>query len=123
LKLALTKEGTGIAARAMRRYRSEVAMEEGYIRDYFERQARLVIERSAAEPEGFLSYFTDHEPRDEEILGLLAVSTMMSGDFQSEVFFPTPSEALAALSGTTRSEICKYFRDELAAFLRSVHSA
>jgi hypothetical protein len=102
---------------------SEVAMEEGRIRDYFEHQARLVIERSAAEPEGFLSYFAEHEPKDEEILGLLAVSTMMGGEFHSEVYFPTPSEALAALSGQTRSEICKYFREELAAFLRAVHSA
>jgi hypothetical protein len=98
-------------------------MEERYIRDYFERQARLVIERSAQEPEGFLSYFTDHEPKDEEILGLLSVSTLMGGEFHDKMFYPTPVEALAALSGPTRAEICKYFRDELAAFLRAIHSA
>ena len=98
-------------------------MEERLIRDYFENQARRVIERSAREPEGFLAYFAEHEPKDEEILGLLAVSTLMGGEFQSEASFPTPSEALAALSGSTRAEICNYFRDELAAFLRSIHSA
>lgn len=98
-------------------------MEERLIRDFFEHQARRVIERSAREPEGFLSYFAEHEPKDEEILGLLAVSTLMSGEFHSDAVFPTPSEALAALSGKARSEICQYFRDELAAFLRSIHEA
>jgi hypothetical protein len=102
---------------------SEVAMEERLIRDYFEHQARLVIERSAREPEGFLSYFTDHEPKDEEILGLLSVSTLMGGEFHDKSLFPTPLEALASLSGQTRTEICQYFREELAAFLRALHSA
>ncbi len=97
-------------------------MEERLIRDFFEHQARLVIERSAAEPEGFLSYFAEHEPKDEEILGLLSVSTLMSEEFHSLASFPTPSEALAALSGQTRAEICQYFRDELAAFLRAIYS-
>jgi hypothetical protein len=98
-------------------------MEERRIRDYFEHQVRLVIERSAAEPEGFLSYFIDHEPKDEEILGLLAVSTMMSGEFHSAGFFPTPVEALAALSGSDRVEICNIFRSQLKTLLRAVHSA
>jgi hypothetical protein len=98
-------------------------MEERLIRDFFEQQARRMIERSAAEPEGFLSYFAEHEPKDEEILGLLSVSTLMSSDFHSQTIFPTPSEALAALSGSSRAEICQYFREELAAFLRAIHSA
>ena len=98
-------------------------MEERLIRHFFEQQARRVIERSASEPEGFLSYFTDHEPKDEEILGLLSVSTMMGGEFHDKSLFPTPVEALAALSGQTRAEICQYFREELAAFLRALHSA
>ena len=98
-------------------------MDERLIRDYFEQQARLVIERSAREPEGFLSYFTDHEPKDEEILGLLSVSTMMGREFHDRSLFPTPVEALAALSGQTRAEICQYFREELAVFLRALHSA
>ena len=43
---------------------------ETRIRSYFKEQVRLVIEQSTHEPEGFLSYFIDHEPKDEEILGL-----------------------------------------------------
>jgi hypothetical protein len=102
---------------------SEVAMEERMIMDYFQHQVRLVIERSVAEPEGFLSYFTDHEPKDEEILGLLAVSTMMSGEFHRGDGYPTPVEALAALSIDSRSEICDFFRNELRNFFRSAHEA
>ena len=98
-------------------------MEERLIKDFFEQQVHLVIERSAAEPEGFLSYFTDHEPKDEEILGLLAVSTMMSGEFHRGDSFPTPVEALASLSGTSRSEICNAFRNQLKTLLRAVHAA
>lgn len=98
-------------------------MEERRIRDYFERQVRLVIERSAAEPGGFLSYFAEHEPKDEEILGLLAVSTMMSGEFHRGDCFPTPAEALAAISPRSRSEICRAFREELKNCLRHMTAA
>jgi hypothetical protein len=98
-------------------------MEERKITDYFEHQARLVIERSLTEPEGFLSYFAEHEPKDEEILGLLAVSTMMSGEFHRGDGYPTPVEALAALSIDSRSEICDFFRNELRNLFRSAHSA
>lgn len=98
-------------------------MEEGIIKDYFERQVRAVIELSAAEPEGFLSYFADHDPKDEEILGLLAVSTLMSSEFHQGGNFPTPAEALAAISPGSRSEICDAFRKELKACLRHVTAA
>jgi hypothetical protein len=106
-----------------RRYQSEAAMEEREIKAYFEHQVRLVIERSAAEPEGFLAYFSSHEPKDEEILGLLAVSTMMTGEFHRGDSFPTPVEALAALSGTDRKEICNFFRNELRNCLRHIGTA
>ena len=98
-------------------------MEERDIMAYFEHQVRLVIERSATEPEGFLSYFSSHEPKDEEILGLLAVSTMMTGEFHRADHFPSPVEALAALSSPGRKEICDYFRNQLRNCLRHIGSA
>ncbi|MGE5327046.1 MAG: hypothetical protein ACM3NO_08395 [Deltaproteobacteria bacterium] len=99
-------------------------MEEREIKAFFEHQVRLVIERSVAEPEGFLSYFSSHEPKDEEILGLLSVSTMMTGEFHRGDGFPTPVEALAALSGAGRKEICDYFRNQLRqCLLRHIGSA
>jgi hypothetical protein len=93
------------------------------IRSYFKEQVRFVIERSIREPEGFLSYFVDHEPKDEEILGLLAVSTMMGGDGDMTDSFPTSVEALAALSPTRQAEICHEFRKELKNCLRSISAA
>jgi hypothetical protein len=107
----------------MLRTRREAAMKEREIKAYFELQVRMVIERSAKEPEGFLSYFSSHEPKDEEILGLLSVSTMLTGDFHRGESFPTPVEALAALSAPDRTEICNYFREQLRNFLRHIGSA
>jgi hypothetical protein len=92
-------------------------MEEKRICSYFQQQLRLILERSAAEPDGFRSYFASHEPKDEEILGLLAVSSLINGDFQAADGFPTPLEALAALSPESRQVLCKEFRKELKASL------
>jgi hypothetical protein len=94
--------------------------EERRIRSYFKEQVRLVIEQSVREPEGFLSYFVDHEPKDEEILGLLAVTTMMGGDDDLTDNFPTTVEALAALSPVRQAEICREFRKELKNCLRQI---
>jgi hypothetical protein len=88
-------------------------MQEKTIKSYFKQQVRLILERSAEEPEGFRAYFAGRDPRDEEILGILAVNTMMSGEFHMGDSFPTPLEALAALSGSSRAEICQQFRREL----------
>ncbi len=90
-------------------------MDEGRIRSYFSRQLHEILERSAWEPDGFRSYFAGHEPRDEEILGLLAVSSMIDGDFQVGDGFPTPLEALAALSPESQHILCEEFRKELKA--------
>ncbi len=98
-------------------------MQEKKIKTYFKSQVRVVIERSAAEPEGFLAYFAEHEPKDEEILGLLAVSSMINGEFQVGDSFPTPVEALAVLSPSSRAEICREFRRELKACLRQMTAA
>ncbi len=87
-------------------------MEEERIKSYFEEQMHLMIERSAAEADGFLAYFAAQEPKDEEILGLLAISTG-SDEFPLRERFPTPLEALAALSASSRSEICRQFRKQL----------
>lgn len=98
-------------------------MEERQIRNYFEQQVRVVIDRASAEPESFLSYFVDHYPKDEEILGLLAVSTMISGELHQGDSYPTPVEALASLSGSSRSEICHFFREELKHRFRAMTPA
>jgi hypothetical protein len=98
-------------------------MEERKIKAFFKRQLQVILERSAQEPDGFRSYFTAHEPKDEEILGLLAVSSMVSGEFQSGDSFPTALEALAALSPRSRAEICGAFRRELKHCLRQLTAA
>lgn len=87
-------------------------VEEERLKTFFSEQVRLIFESSSRDPEGFLAYFARREPRDEEILCLLAVSSMVRspadlGDY------PAPAEALAALSGASRSEICSAFRTQL----------
>ena len=95
-------------------------MQEKRIKSFFKDQVKVILERSAGEPEGFRAYFAGRDPRDEEILGILAVNTMMSGEFHMGDSFPTPLEALAALSGSSRAEICKQFRRELKTCLREL---
>ncbi len=90
-------------------------MEEERLKSYFKRQVHAILQRSFNEREGFHAYFADRPPNDDEILGLLAISAMMSGDFKRVSYFPSPSEALAALSPTSRSEICQEFRRGLKA--------
>jgi hypothetical protein len=97
--------------------------EEIMIRSYFKRQVREVIARSTSDPEGFLSYFVEHEPKDEEILGLLAISTLANGDTQVSEVFPTSVEALAALSPNRQAELCREFRKELKNCLRQISAA
>lgn len=98
-------------------------MEERKICSYFQQQLHAILERSAAEPDGFRSYFSTHQPKDEEILGLLAVSSMINGDFQAGEGFPTPLEALAALSPQSRQVLCEEFRKELRASLNQLTAA
>jgi hypothetical protein len=88
-------------------------MHERRIKSYFKQQVHSLLARAATEPNGFRAYFENREPRDEEILGLLAVSTVMSGEFPQRARFPTPLEALAALSRSGRAEICREFRKQL----------
>jgi hypothetical protein len=90
-----------------------MALNERPIKNYFIEQVCALIERSMTEGDGFLSYFSQNVPRDEEILGLIAVNTMLSGQKRLSDRFPSPAEALAALSPESRSEICRLFRDRL----------
>lgn len=85
-------------------------MADKRIKDYFIRQARLLVKRSSRDPEGFAAYFSGREPRDEEILGLIAVTVLLSGKYHLADRYPAPAEALAALSPAERSEICREFR-------------
>ena len=98
-------------------------MDEKRIRSFFKQQLRVILEQGAVDPEGFRSYFAEHEPKDEEILGLLAVSSMMSGEVQVGDSFPTPLEALAALSPRTRRQLCGEFRKELKHCLSELATA
>jgi hypothetical protein len=83
------------------------------VKDYFIRQGRILVEDSARDREGFAAYFSGREPRDEEILGLIAVTVLLSGKYHLADRYPTPAEALAALSSGDRSEICREFRRHL----------
>jgi len=96
---------------------------ESQIRSYFKQQVRAVIERSTRDPEGCLSYFLDHEPKDEEILGLLAVATTVTPDAPIAAVFPTSFDALAALSPSRQSEICLEFRKQLKNCLQQISIA
>ncbi len=95
-------------------------MEEEKVKAYFEQQARVILDRSQGERDGFRAYFSNREPKDDEILGLLAVSVLMSGEFSMHDDFPTPLEALAALSSVSREEICEEFRRDLKACLKQL---
>lgn len=90
------------------------------IKDYFIRQARALVERSARDREGFAAYFSNREPRDEEILGLISVTVLLSGKYHLADRYPTPAEALAALPAADRSEICREFRRHLHACQRQL---
>jgi len=93
-------------------------MDERKLKRYFKQQVHVIMERSGSEPDGFRAYFRDREPKDDEILGLLAVTAMVNGEFPHGECFPTPVEALAALSPAARSVICREFRKELRSCLR-----
>lgn len=98
-------------------------MEQRKIKTYFKQQVHSLIERSTVEPDGFRAYFENREPKEEEILGLLAVSTVLNGEFVTGEVFPTPLEALAALSNSSRAEICREFRKELKNCLQQLTPA
>lgn len=83
------------------------------IRDYFIKQARTLVERSCRDQDGFAAYFSEREPRDEEILGLIAVTVLLSGKYRLADRYPTPAEALAALPADFRKDICQEFRCQL----------
>ena len=98
-------------------------MSDREIRNFFKRQLHVILKSSAADAEGFRSYFISHEPRDEEILGLLAVSSMMTGEVRMGDSFPSPLEALAALTSRSRRILCDEFRKELKHWLEAPAAA
>jgi hypothetical protein len=98
-------------------------MDDKKIREFFQGQLRVILESGATDPDGFRSYFLEHQPKDEEILGLLAVSSMMSGEVQVGDSFPSPLEALAALSRRSRRILCDKFRKELKHCLNELAAA
>lgn len=88
------------------------------LREYFLEQVKSIVEQSREEPEGFASYFSDHEPKDEEILSLIAITTLLSGRFHLKERYPSPAEALAALTPDARAQICREFREQFRTFNR-----
>ena len=104
----------------MRVFVQGVAVRGKKVREYFIRQARALVDRSAKDREGFADYFADREPQDEEILGLIAVTTMLSGKYHLADRFPAPAEALASLPPEARVDICNEFRRKLSASHRQL---
>jgi len=98
-------------------------MQETRIKSYFRQQVQEFIRQSELAPEGFRIYFANREPGDDEILGLLAASAMMSGQFAVDDDITNPVEALRALSRSSRLEICRQFRKELKNRLRKMADA
>jgi len=90
------------------------------IRDYFIRQVQTLVHRSASEPEGFAAYFSGREPKDEEILSLIAVTAMLSSKYHLADRFPAPAEALASLSPEARADICNEFRRQMRTCSRQI---
>ena len=87
-------------------------MEDRRLKTYFKQRIREMMRPSSAEPDGFMRGFAAREPKDEEILALLAISTMSSRS-PLRGRFATPLEAMAALSTPSRTEICRAFRRRL----------
>ena len=98
-------------------------MQERKIKAYFKQQVHAIIVEKASDPDGPLDYFAEREPKDEEILGLLAISMKMSRQSPFGEWFPSPLEALAALSDPGRSELCRAFRKELKTCQRPTAAA
>ncbi len=96
---------------------------ERQLKSYLKRQARALILERSHDPDGFLAYFADHEPKDAEILGLLAISMTLSAESPLGNAFPTPLEALAALSAASRAEICQDLRKQLKTCLDQAGTA
>lgn len=90
-------------------------MEQERLRWYFERQLRILVFGDGPECVNVLDYFDTHEPSDQEILGLLAVTTVSDSWAPLGAEYPSRLEALAALPERDRAALCQEFRRLLAA--------
>ncbi|HEV3278582.1 MAG TPA: hypothetical protein VG860_17330 [Terriglobia bacterium] len=90
-------------------------MEQERLRWYFERQLRDLLLGRDPDRDNFLDYFHTHAPSDQEILGLLAVTTVSDSWSPVGPEYPTQLEALAALPEPDRAALCHEFRRLLAA--------
>lgn len=84
-------------------------MEEERIQSYLRQQIRLMLQAGSRRPGTLSACFTGTEPRDNEILGLLALSTMRP-EFPLRHRFATPLEVVARLPGEVRAKLCQEFR-------------
>jgi len=89
-------------------------MEQERLRWYFERQLRILLFGQDPEGANVLDYFDTHEPSDQEILGLLAVTTVSDSWSPLGAEYPSQLEALAALPEPDRAALCHEFRRLLA---------
>ena len=64
-------------------------MQERKIKAYFKQQVHDIVLEKCADPDGPLNYFAEREPKDEEILGLLAVSMNIGGESPFREWFPS----------------------------------
>lgn len=94
-------------------------MEQERLKWYFERQLRTLLFGQGPEAdESILDYFNTHAPSDQEILGLLAVTTISDTWSPVGAEYPSQLEALAALPEPERAALCYEFRRLLAANTR-----
>ncbi|MGH9432866.1 MAG: hypothetical protein ACRD3T_15115 [Terriglobia bacterium] len=98
------------------------ALTESQVKACFLQTIRHLFLANPTDPEGFLAYFTERAPRDEEILGLLSIATNLAAS-PLIAFFPTSFEALASLPEADRSDLCQAFRNALAASNRKSAAA
>jgi len=89
-------------------------MEQERLKWYFERQLRTLLFDQGTERDSILDYFNTHEPTDQEILGLLAVTTVSDTWSPVGAEYPSQLEALAALPEPERAALCYEFRRLLA---------
>jgi hypothetical protein len=90
-------------------------VEQERLKWYFERQLRTLLFGHGPECDNFMDYFHNHEPSDQEILGLLAVTTASDSWSPLGPEYPSQLEALAALPEPDRAALCYEFRRLLAA--------
>ncbi|MGH9435919.1 MAG: hypothetical protein ACRD06_07960 [Terriglobia bacterium] len=84
-------------------------MEERTVLHYLQRQIYRMAEAESQTPGRLRACLRESGPRDQEILALLALTTMLP-EFPLRHRFSTPLEAVARLPSEGRARLCQEFR-------------